>query len=163
MTTASYINHRLKSVAGVWTLAKLGKWRNRGREKLASCWERRRLACSEREVKRSGTSAKTYEMGSDEYLSRSNQVSPLVRHLLTFGSFAGEMSTPAGLPRWEPRLPALPARCELFSSTTPPPNSLKVQTPVPGRYATTPRGLPARGPRSGLELANPFGVTSAEF
>src|SRR5712691_5784460 len=44
--------------AGVWTFAKFGKWRNRGREKLASCWERRRLACSEREVKRSGTSAK---------------------------------------------------------------------------------------------------------
>ena len=30
----------------------------------------------------------------------------------------------------------------------------------PGCYATTPRGLPARGPRSGLELANAFGLTA---
>jgi hypothetical protein len=49
-------------------------------------------------------------------LSGFNQVSSFVRHLLAFGSFAGET-------------PALPARCELFSSTPPPPNSLKVQTP----------------------------------
>ena len=38
-----------------------------------------------------------------------NQVSTFVRHLLAFGSFAGETSTPAGLPHWGPRTPALPA------------------------------------------------------
>ena len=53
-------------------------------------------------------------MRSDKYLSGFNQVSSFVRHLLAFGSFAGEMSTLAGLPRWGPRTPALPAmRSEL--------------------------------------------------
>jgi hypothetical protein len=42
-----------------------------------------------------------------------------------FALTAGEMSTPAGLPRWGPRPPALPARCELFSSTIPPLTQLR--------------------------------------
>jgi len=49
-------------------------------------------------------------MASDKYLSGFNQVSSFVRRLLAFGSFAGEMSTPAGLPRWGPRDTCAPSK-----------------------------------------------------